>query len=125
MSYIVKLFYSAHIQRLIRDTIRFLHMTFSPQSNVPTLYEMLPRQYQRGFDYLHIGWSYTVSLLGILYFMGLVIIGSTVNLIEVKHSILLAYFCLLLAFLILTFVAIKNGNRVLNSLLIERRGNQG
>jgi len=46
VSYIVKLFYSAHIQRLIRDTIRFLHMTFSPQSNVPTLYEMLPRQYQ-------------------------------------------------------------------------------
>ena len=120
-SFLVKVLYQDHIQKFLKDIRSYLSNKKAKQAEVPSIYEMLPPNIQRKFDYIEIVWSYSVAVICLLYFLALLVMSNDTNLFKLPLLNITLYFSFVFLILIICFSAVKNGNKVVYAIKMANK----
>lgn len=124
-SFIVKILYQSHIQRFIKDISNILSKRRKKklENRIPSTYELMPPRFRRVFDYVELTWSYAVGLICLLYFLSLLLLAEMLFVSFELNANLFLYLGTLSVLLIVTFSAVKNGNKVMHNIQKENSKN--
>ncbi|WP_444884512.1 hypothetical protein [Microbulbifer sp. PSTR4-B] len=125
-SFIVKVLYQSHVQRLLKDISNAITKRKKERklkNRVPSVYELMSPKFRRIFDYVELTWSYAVSLACLLYFFALLLLAEKLFVNFELNSRFFLYLGALAVLLILTFLAVKNGNKLVHKIQQENTKN--